>query len=183
MSCSTLQAITKGCDNNSGGIREIYLWGQDDVISGPTVDTSTWTVTALSVSGVAGGTGPSAPVAYEFLRNTSNYTEDANIDLVNGSSFVTATINLMFNRREALKSKAIKILGEGQRYLQALVKDANGNYWYFTDLQLSASGEGSGTARADGSKYSVTLVGETEYLAYGIDATDAASLISTGVFS
>lgn len=180
MSCSTLQGITKGCDNNSGGIREIYLWGQDDVLVGPTIDTANWLVTGLEVSGVAGGTGPSAPVAYEFLRNTSSFTEEGTIDLANGSSFVTQTIELMFNRREAAKSKAIKILGEGQRYLQALVKDANANYWYFTDLQLSAFGEGSGTTRADGSKYSVTLLGENEFPAYGVGATAAQSLISTG---
>jgi hypothetical protein len=41
-------------------------------------------------------------------------------------------------------------------------------YWYFEDLQLTATGEGSGTARADGSKYSVTLLAESEHLAYEI---------------
>lgn len=181
MSCTTLSAITKGCDNNSGGIREIYIWGQDDVIGGPVINTSTWEVTGLTVTGVAGGTSASAPIGFEFLRNTSNYTEEGSIDLANGSSFVTQTINLMFNRREALKSKSVKVLGEGQRYLQALVKDANGLYWLFSDLQLSAYGEGSGTARADGSKYSVTLLAENEFLAYGVGASAAANLISTGV--
>jgi hypothetical protein len=41
-------------------------------------------------------------------------------------------------------------------------------------MQLSASGEGSGTARADGSKYSVTLVAENEFLAYEVTMTPAA---------
>jgi hypothetical protein len=41
-------------------------------------------------------------------------------------------------------------------------------------LQVSATAEGSGTARADGSKYAVTLVAENEYLAYEI--TEAAAL-------
>jgi hypothetical protein len=49
--------------------------------------------------------------------------------------------------------------------------DANGIYWYFPYLQVSATGEGSGTARADGSKYSVTLVAENEYLAYEVNMT------------
>lgn len=181
MSCTTLTSITKGCDNNSGGIKEIYLWGTDDRISGPTVDTSSWLVTALSVSGVAGGTAASAPISYSFLRNTSNYTEESNIDLANGSSYVTQTVNLVFNRREAAKSKSIKILGEGQRYLDALIKDANGNYWFIPELQLTATGEGSGTAKADGSKYSVTLTAENEFLAYGMGASAALALISSGV--
>jgi hypothetical protein len=41
-------------------------------------------------------------------------------------------------------------------------------------MQLSASGEGSGTARADGSKYSVTLVAENEFLAYEVTMTPTA---------
>ncbi len=70
----------------------------------------------------------------------------------------------MFHRREAAKSYAIQILGEGQRDLFVVLKDANGLYWVFQDVQLSAVGEGSGTAKADGSKYSVTLMAEsTEY--------------------
>jgi hypothetical protein len=44
-------------------------------------------------------------------------------------------------------------------------------------LQLSATGEGSGTTRADGSKYSVTLVAENEFLAYEVDATIIPSLL------
>jgi hypothetical protein len=111
---------------------------------------------------------------YYIRRNTSNYTEELAADLVNGSSFVTQTINLMFHRREMATSRAIKILGSGQQYLSAIVKDANGKYWYFPYLQLSASGEGSGTARADGSKYSVTLVAENEFLAYEVTMSTSA---------
>lgn len=177
MSCTTLTSITKGCDNNIGGIREIYLWDMSDLVT-LTANPLTWEVTTL----VVGGTGGSAAAisSYEFIRNTSNYTEEGSIDLANGSSFVTQTINLVFSRREASKSKAIKILGEGQRYLGALVKDSNGKYWVFSDLQVSAYGEGSGTAKADGSKYSVTLLGENEFLAYEIGATAATNFIADG---
>lgn len=103
--------------------------------------------------------------------------EDAAIDLVNGSSYVTATISLMFHRRDQDKSQAIKILGAGQQYLNAIVKDMNGKYWYFPFLQLSAVGEGSGTTRADGSKYSVTLIAENDFLAYEIDPTAVAAVV------
>ena len=77
----------------------------------------------------------------------------------------------MFHRRDAAKSRAIKILGGGQQYLTAIILDANGIYWYFPYLQVSATGEGSGTSRADGSKYSVTLVAENDYLAYEVNMT------------
>jgi hypothetical protein len=85
---------------------------------------------------------------------------------------------LMFHRRDQDKSQAIKILGAGQQYLNAIVKDMNGKYWYFPYLQLSAVGEGSGTTRADGSKYSVTLIAENDFLAYEIEAAAVNAVIA-----
>lgn len=171
MACTTITEILKSCDNNIGGIRQVWLWDMEDVTT-ITASASNWTYDEIVLT--------DAPVGYEFIRNSSNYTEDGTIDLVNGSSFVTATINLVFSRREATKSQSIKVLGEGQRYLGALVLDSNGIYWVFNDLQLSATGEGSGTAKADGSKYTVTLLGETAEFARVLSTAQAANFISTG---
>lgn len=176
MPCQALEAILKSCDNNSGGIYGIWINTQDDIASITPTDPSAgagWMITAISLVNPLGSF-----TNYYIKRNTSNFTEDSTIDLVNGSSFVTQTINLMFHRREADKSRAIKILGAGQDYLVAIILDANGKYWYFPYLQLSATGEGSGATRADGSKYSVTLVAENEYLAYEVDP---AALPSVGI--
>jgi hypothetical protein len=179
MACQALEAILKSCDNNSGGIYGVWINQQDEIASITPTDPSAgsgWSITGITLAGTP-------PVLFEnfyIRRNTSNFTEESNIDLVNGSSYVTQTINLMFHRRDADKSRAIKILGAGQQYLTAIVLDANGKYWYFPYLQLSATGEGSGTARADGSKYAVTLVAENEYLAYEVNM-DAASLAAIGV--
>jgi hypothetical protein len=172
MACQALEAILKSCDNNSGGIYGIWINQQDEIASITPTNPSLgagWDITAITLQ-----TPPVLFENYYIRRNTSNFTEDSTIDLVNGSSFVTSTINLMFHRREAAKSRALKILGAGQQYLAAVVLDANGKYWYFPYLQVSATGEGSGTARADGSKYSVTLVAENEYLAYEVTMLPAA---------
>jgi hypothetical protein len=168
MACTTLTAITKGCDNNIGGITAIYINDMDNITS-TTEDTATWMIDAQTVS--------TPYESFEFRRNTGNFTEDSAIDLANGSSFVTGTITLMFHRREASKSKAIKILGEGQRDLAVIIKDANGKYWYFPFAQLTATAEGSGTAKADGSKYSVTFVAENEFLAKEVDSAIIAGLL------
>ena len=168
VTCQALEAILKSCDNNSGGIYGIWINQQDEIASITPTDPSAgtgWSITNITLAGT---------VLFENLyirRNTSNFTEDAAIDLINGSSFVTATINLMFQRREAAKSRSIKILGSGQQYLTAVVLDANGLYWYFPYLQLTGVAEGSGVARADGSKYNVTLLSEVEYLAYEVNMT------------
>ena len=165
MSCEALQNIAKSCDNNTGGIRQVWINEQDNVTS-TTVAGGAWIVSAITATPFA---------TFEINRNTGNYTEDTAVDLINGSTFVTQTITLMFNRRDKEKSEAIHVLGSGQQYLAAVVLDANGKYWYFENLQLTATGEGSGTARADGSKYSVTLLAESEHLAYEIEAADVVS--------
>ena len=154
LNCDALETITKSCDNNIGGIRKIWLNDQENVTS-PTAVAGLISTLVASID----------YTEFEINRNTGNYTEDTAVDLINGSSFVTQTITLMFNRREAAKSEAINILASGQRYLSAIVLDANDVYWYFENLQLTATGEGSGTARADGSKYSVTLLSEANFLA------------------
>ena len=169
MSCATLEQIIKDCSNNSGGIYTLLINQQDNITGITTLETGTnWEVTAITHS------APYVPL--EFKRNTGSFTEDGTIDLVNGSSYVTQTINLMFHRRDQEKSRAIKVLGAGQQYLNAVVGDANGKFWYFPFLQVSAYGEGSGVARADGSKYSLTLLAENETLAYEVDPTIIAGL-------
>lgn len=167
MSCEALQNIAKSCDNNTGGIRKVWI-NQQEGVTATTVAQGAWIVTAIT----------SSPFnTFEINRNTGNYTEDTAVDLINGSTFVTQTITLMFNRRDKEKSEAIHVLGAGQQYLAAVIQDANGKYWYFENLQLTATGEGSGTARADGSKYSVTLLAESDHLAYEIEAADVVAPI------
>jgi len=162
MSCEALQTIQKNCSNNIGGIKNVWV-NQQDEISGVTVSAGAWIVSAITV-GV-----PCVPFAIN--RNTGNYTEETAVDLINGSTFVTQTITLMFNRRDKEKSEAINVLGSGQQYLAVFIQDANDKYWYFENVQLTATGEGSGTARADGSKYSITLLAEAEHLAWEVTNT------------
>lgn len=169
MACTIIETITKGCDNNQGGIQAVYIQAQTEVTIPVTVNATNWEVTGITTASLF--------EPFEFNRNTGSYTEEAAIDLVNGSSFVTQTITLMFHRREAAKSRAIKILGEGQRDLCVIVKDMNGKYWWFENVQVTGFAEGSGTAKADGSKYSVTLTAESEFLAYEIDSAIIAALI------
>jgi hypothetical protein len=167
LGCDALETITKSCDNNIGGIRKIWLNDQENITTDPVVAVA-GEVTTLAVS--------IDYTEFEINRNTGNYTEDTAVDLINGSTFITQTITLMFNRRDKDKSEAINILASGQRYLTAIILDANDKYWFFEDLQLTATGEGSGTARADGSKYSVTLLAESEHLAWEITSAAVTSV-------
>jgi hypothetical protein len=98
-----------------------------------------WAITGITLAALA-------PLFenYFIRRNTSSFTEEAAIDLINGHHLLLLLSHLMFQRREADKSRAIKILGSGQQYLTAIVLDANGIYWYFPYLQVTGVAEGSG---------------------------------------
>lgn len=149
--CTALTGIAKSCSNNLGGITDVWIYDAEDT----TITKASGTVSAIVLA------SPATGQKFVFNRNTGNFTEELANDLVNGSNFYTQTITLMFHRRETSKSQAIKILAEGQRDLTVIIKDANGIYWVCELAQLSASGEGSGTAKADGSKISLTLVAES----------------------
>jgi hypothetical protein len=163
MPCESLITIEKSCLNNTGGIKTVWIAPQDEV----TVTEGTWQILTATLDNPA--------AVYAINRNTGNYTEDTAQDLLTGNQLVTQTITLMFNRRDKAKSEAIHVLGAGQQYLAVFIEDANGLYWYFENAQLTATGEGSGTARADGSKYSITLLSEAEHLSYEILSTVIAS--------
>ena len=173
MSCEALEGIVKSCDNNSGGIYKVWINQQDNIDSYTLNPTLTWTIDSITL------VDPNdIYTEFEIRRNTGSYTEEAAIDLVNGSSYYTQTITLMFHRRDQSKSQAIKVLGAGQQYLNVIVQDANGKYWYFPFMQLTGSSEGSGTARADGSKYQIILTAENEFLSYEVTESTVESVIT-----
>lgn len=171
MACTTLTSITKGCSNNQGGITAVYINDVDNI--------SAVTASALTHK-ITGITGPTAGIkftAFEFVRNVGSVTIEPTIDLVNGSTYYEATMTLVFHRREASKSRALQILGEGQRYLDIIFLDANGIYWFLDHAQLSGGAEETGTARADGSKYTVTFVAQMDTRPYEVDSTIVPALI------
>lgn len=160
MACSTLTSITKTCTtSNSGGIFNLYV-----------NDTSNVTTISASASThmITGLTASPAFVTFEFNRNVGNVITSPKIDFINGSTYFENTVTIVLARREASKSRALQVLGEGQRFLDMIVKDANGVYWYLDNMQLSGGDEDSGTARADGSKYTVTFIGQSDHRPYEI---------------
>ena len=169
MACNNLNSILKSCSNNVGGIYNIYINDTDNIVS-ETVSTTAHTITAISAT--------TDFTTFEFKRNVGNVSIEPTIDLINGSTFYTATVSLVFHRREASKSRALTILAEGQRYLNMIFLDANGLYWYVDHAQLSGGAEETGTAKADGSKYTVTFVAEMSTRPYLVTSGIVAALIA-----
>lgn len=161
MACTTLTSITKSCSNNQGGIYSVYINDTDNVIV--TASASTWQITSATAS-------PNF-TSFEFNRNVGSVTVDPKIDLINGSTYFEVKVSLVFHRREAAKSRALQILGEGQRYLDIIFLDANGTYWYIDHAQIDGGTEETGTTKADGSKYTVTFMAQMDNRPYEINKT------------
>ena len=158
MACTTLTSITKSCSNNQGGIFSVYINDTENVVI--TASASTHLITSATAS--------PRFTTFEFNRNVGTVTVDPKIDLIQGSTFFEAKLTLVFHRREASKSRALQVLGEGQRYLDIIFLDANGIYWYLDHAQLDGGTEETGTLRGEGSKYTVTFTAQMSNRPYEI---------------
>jgi hypothetical protein len=169
MACNTLTSILKGCSNNQGGIFSVWINDSANVTA-QGINLTAHTITATTTS-------PKF-TAFEFNRNVGSSTVEPKIDLINGSTYYEVKTTLVFHRREAAKSRALQILAEGQRFLDIMYLDANGEYWYISDAQLDGGAEETGVARGDGSKYTVTFMAQMDHRPYEVLSTIVSGMTS-----
>lgn len=172
MACNTsLIAITKGCDNNAGGLTKFY------VIPAEEINQTGFTISADTITAITMAASGNTWTEFEFNKNVANYEEVGTISLENGSTYFAQTVNLTIPRREAAKRAAIQLIASGQRDLQIIVKDGNGLYWfigYANFANLTATGGGSGTVKGDGSQYTLTFLAEEPVQAFEVLASAIA---------
>jgi hypothetical protein len=169
--CNVIEGIAKGCDSNSGGIKKVYIVNKCHV-SGSTI--SDGVITSI---GLSGGT---TFAEFEFNKNSSSFIEEGAMSLENGSTVHTVTTSLMIPRREVAKRNALLLLTAGHPDLWVIIEDNNGIFWlqgYLRGANVTALGEGSGVALADGSKYSMTITSEEIEQMPEVDAQIIPSLI------
>ena len=177
MACNTLQEILKTCDGNLGGV--VKFW----INNGDAIDQSSVTIANGIVTAAALETTADPFVEFQFNPNTSNFTENATIDLVNGSTYYEQIITLVLNRREATKRQRLLLVALGQPELTCIVKDSNGIYWIFglTDDKVYFTGSegGTGTAKADQNGYTLTFTAEDANPALAINEAAVNGLIAS----
>ena len=164
MSCNqTLSGLVKDCSPSMGGILEVLLANRDDVAS---VQAETGKISGITMEASA------KLKKYTFARNTGSLTSTYTIDQASGVKYVTTDLVLQFNRMETTKRAEITALSVND--LVAIVKDANGVYWYLGyDEPVNASaGDGqTGTARGDANRYSITLQDISKEMPMEVDAS------------
>ena len=170
MSCNqTLSGLVKDCSPSMGGILEVLLANREDVAS---VEAVTGKISGITMEASA------KFKRYTFARNTGSLTSTYTIDQASGVKYVTTDLVLQFNRMETTKSVEITALSVND--LVAIVKDANGVYWYLGyDEPVNASaGDGqTGTARGDANRYSITLQDISKEMPMEVDASIIEGLL------
>ncbi len=152
-----------------GGITEVLLANREDVSA---VTANTGKITEITMASSA------KFKRYTFARNTGSMASTYTIDQASGVKYVTTDLLLQFNRMETAKRVEISALAVND--LVAIVKDANGIYWYLGyDEPVNASaGDGqTGTARGDANRYTITLQDNSKEMPMEVDSTIIAALI------
>ena len=169
MACNqTLSAILKDCSPSMGGISEALFANKDDVKGVMIDDDIINTITMESGKKF---------VRVQFPRNTGSMSSTYTIDQTTGVRFVTTDLVIILNRMDTPKRVALKALAEND--LVAIVKDANGKWWYlgYDEAVNATAGDGlTGTARADRNGYSLTLQDNSRFMPFEVDSEILAAL-------
>lgn len=170
MACSqTLNGLLRDCSSSMGGIVEVLLANFDDVTAVTVTDSQITTIEMADTKKFK---------KYHFRRNTGSLTSTYNIDPANGLNYVSSDLVLLFSRMDT--TKRIEMTALALNELVAIVKDANGNWWYlgYNEPVAATTGDGqTGTARSDGNRYSITLQDNSEQLPFMVDPSIIAELL------
>lgn len=171
INCGALSSITRDCSNALGGIdQKIYINDSENVdYDGATF--STGEITAISL-----GTASVSFEVVEFRKNLATLNEDY-ANNPDGAVVFEQTLVLPIHGRDASKSHKISVMASGQRELDIIIPQNDGGYVYLRQATLTTVGDGTGAAKADGSKYTLTFTAQSENLAYFIDGDLIAALI------
>lgn len=116
---------------------------------------------------------------FNFNRNSATFTEDLVKSVESGSALFEQTITVTIPKRDVAKRNTLALLT--QRDLAVIFRDSNNLYWYAGQVEgmyLSESTSTSGTAKADGSNYVLTLKGFEQDRAYGVTPGIVSALIA-----
>ena len=155
MSCYISSGISLGCSDGVGGIKKIYIVGGGGSVTGYTYDADG------AITGATSTTGTTL-YGFELKRNTSSLTQNVQKNFENSSIFFDQVLSVVFFKYDQDKRNELKILSQNDE-LQIIAIDQN-NVQYLlgqtNGMYLSGGNAASGTALADGSKFTLEFMGQ-----------------------
>lgn len=170
MSCNLTAGISKGCRDNAGGIVEVYLANYPNDLK------------FTEVSGVITSITGLTSAFYKFVpnKNSSNWAENIQSSIENGTIGYEQVITLVFSKNDSILRNAIKMLGQAN--LVAIVRDKNEQYWFLgaqNGLEVTGGGSSSGTLMNDLNGWTITISGTEPQPAFEVSSTLISSLLAT----
>ena len=172
MNCKSLESIKRDCSSAIGGIRPKIFVGESELVDWDAIafdNTEEFLIDSIS----AGNTFEEI----EFRNNVGSLEESYTYE-ADGAVVFEQTLSLPLHGRDASKSRKITVMASGQRRLDIIVQQNNGDYVYLREMVLSEVGEGTGTEKTEGSRYALTFVGQSEHLSYYITKDAVEELMS-----
>lgn len=163
INCEKLESINRDCSNALGGINQEIL-----INDSSNVDFDGATITDHEITSLDLETGADGFEVIEFRKSLATLNEDYASD-PDGAVVFEQTLVIPIHGRDASKSKKISVMAAGQRELDIIVPQNDGGYVYLRKATLTTVADGTGAAKADGSKYTLTFTAQSENLAYFID--------------
>lgn len=167
MPCDITSNISLDCIDSAGSVVRAFI------LNGPadSYTEASGNVSAITVGGLA--VGPSDWFTWSVPRQTSSYTEAANVSVENGTLFYQKDLALFFNRMDATKRNELLLAAQNQDMIVAF-EDANGSYWVFgldKGAFTSAATATTGATMADRNGYEITLSSQELTPAFTIDSS------------
>lgn len=150
-SCFTTANICKGCRDAVGGIKQVYIVA--GCVTGVTENGDQEILTV----GATGGT----VYTYQVEKNTSNFVENIQASLENGTTVYNQQVNLVFLKLQQSTRNQIKLLAQNTN-MKVFVETNEGSIFYLGEdfgMALSSGTAESGTAFADRNGYTLLLEG------------------------
>lgn len=171
MSCALTQGINSiACKDGTPGIVEAYITELSNITS--------YEETAGVITDVTLASGKQF-WRYQQIKESANWTEEANINVQAGSVGWAQTVNLVIPKRETTKRNEIKLLA--QNTLAIIVKDVNNTYWFIGLVRGADMDNGtkydSGIKLGDANGWNLVFKAAEHDPAQEVDSSIIASLL------
>ncbi len=170
MSCNLTSGIAKGCRDNAGGIVEAYIGNFPTGYTG----NNWYEETDGEVSAISG----LSMYVFEPNKNSSNWVENIQSSLENGTIGYEQVITLVFAKNDAAKRNQIKLLGQANTVI--IVRDKNEKYWMLgaqNGMELNGGNSASGTVLNDLNGWNITLSSGEPQPAFEVEASIISGLL------
>ena len=172
MACSLINSIPFACRDSVGGIKQIKIAAYPGLAS----ITSDFTASSGVVT-IAGASLDIPWFVYYVEKETASFTDTANNNIQNGTSFMSSELKFIFNKLSATIRNEFNVLRQTSVIL--CFRDMNDNYWimgYENGADMTTGTLMTGTARGDRSGADITFTSKDANPVFSISAATYNSL-------